>query len=63
MFCLINIGESALQVISLMTSYDRNNMCLISLMPMHVTTLCLYHILDIACDAVEGLYRLLDNRI
>ena len=46
-----------------MTSYDRNDMCLISMMPMHVTTLCLYHILDIACNAVEGLYRLLDNHI
>ena len=44
-----------------MTSYDRNDMCLISMMPTHVTTLCLDHILDIACNAVESLYRLLDT--
>ena len=44
-----------------MTIYDRNDMCLISMMPTHVTTLCLDHILDIACNAVEGLYRLLDT--
>lgn len=43
---LINMYDSTLLIISLESSYDRNYICIISMMSMYVTTVRLYHIPD-----------------
>lgn len=44
--CLINMYDSILLIISLESSYDRNSICVISVMSMYVATAHLYHIPD-----------------